>query len=122
MTEIKIDKLNGPQPTTKAVPEQYLRRLDHTQWLTQFALALETTPTRRGVEMTPFRAGAIGRLRLAVAYIELLRADLEKLSGALTASEHDLTLTLKANALLTEQIREHRAVDEALDRRDEEGR
>lgn len=113
MTEIKIDKLNGPQPITEDVPKKYLRRLDHTQWLTQFALALETTPTRRGVEMTPFRAGAIGRLRLAVAYIELLRADIKQLD--------------EANVLLARQIREHQKVDEAFDNphhghHDEEGR
>jgi hypothetical protein len=48
-----------------------LRRMDHRQWLSQFAFVLETSP-KGGPQMTPFRAGAIGRLRLAAQYIELL--------------------------------------------------
>jgi hypothetical protein len=76
------------------MPDDLLRRLDHGEWLRGFALVLETSPKERGLPMTPFRAGAITRLRYAARYIELLEG---------------------ANELLTRQIREHRRVDEILE-------
>lgn len=71
MTEIN----NNPPPDDgdyHTLPaDTALRRMDHRQWLAQFAFVLETSP-KGGPQMTPFRAGAIGRLRLAAQYIELL--------------------------------------------------
>ena len=90
--------------------ELLLRQMNHAQWLAQFSEILKVSPRdgRDAIPMTPFRAGAISRLKMAADFIGLLQADLVKLSEALTASEHDL-------ALLTKQIREHQKVDEAFD-------
>ena len=113
MGEHKLKKGNGGEHDPA---ELLLRQMNHAQWLAQFSEVLKVSPRdgRDAIPMTPFRAGAISRLKMAADYIGLLQADLVKLSEALTASEHDLTLTRKANALLSEQIREHQKVEEAF--------
>jgi hypothetical protein len=70
-----------------------LRRMDHRQWLSQFAFALETSP-KAGPQMTPFRAGAIGRLRLAVQYIKLLEHEAKQHRVKISALEAEIE-TLK---------------------------
>jgi len=57
------------------VAEGTLRQINHLEWLRMLAVTLEQAPARRGIAMTPFRAGAIERLRLVVKYIELLQRD-----------------------------------------------
>lgn len=86
------DNMNGgsrPRPfdsthETVKVPElseAVLRRMNHVEWLQQFAQVLQMQPRdKTGVPMTPFRAGAIGRLVLAARYIGLLVKELHWLS------------------------------------------
>ena len=61
-----------------------LRKLDHPEWLENFAKIMQM---QTGVEMTPMRMGIISRARLAADYIRLLRADVSKLT-------HDLDLAM----------------------------
>ena len=70
-------RLNGEALQQRIVQEAALRRLNHAEWLHQFAAALETPPPGmpRG-PMTPFKIGAIARLRMAGDYITLLQRDL----------------------------------------------
>ena len=78
-----IDKptLNGApliherMPDAEAVPEEALRRMNHAEWLGQFSVVLDTPVQGRPTPMTPFRMGAITRLKLAARYIALLEAD-----------------------------------------------
>jgi hypothetical protein len=69
--------LNGP--SNPAVPgplkDEFIRRMNHGEWLSQFAVTLEVSQKDRPVPMTPFRAGAISRLRFAAAYIDLLERE-----------------------------------------------
>lgn len=64
--------------------EDMLRKLDHPEWLENFAKVMQM---QTGVEMTPMRTGVINRARLAAEYILLLRADIRKLT-------HDLDLAM----------------------------
>jgi hypothetical protein len=55
--------------------------MDHRVWLLQFSealLAQYRRPDGTTVPMTPFRSGAVNRLKLAAEYIRLLEADLRK--------------------------------------------
>jgi len=52
--------------------EASLVRMSHADWLADFALSLETMQRNKGVPMTPFRLGAINRLRMAARYIAFL--------------------------------------------------
>jgi hypothetical protein len=63
-----------PDITADPAKDNLLRKLNHAEWLGQFAIILELqTETRR--PMTPFRAGAISRLRMAAEYIDLLQRE-----------------------------------------------
>jgi hypothetical protein len=53
-------------------PDEVLRKMNHKEWLDQFAEVLQVSPSG----MTPMKAGAIGRLTLAKHYIQLLEAEL----------------------------------------------
>jgi hypothetical protein len=66
-----------------------LRRtaLDHAQWLRDFALVMETTPEKKGIPMTPFRAGCVGRLRLAADHIEQLQAEVVDLKREMQSED-----------------------------------
>jgi hypothetical protein len=68
-----IGKINPDQ--LQLMADATLRRMDHAQWLRLMAVTLEQAPARRGIPLTPFRSGAIERLRLAVKYIELLERE-----------------------------------------------
>ena len=59
-----------PSPVTDAV----LRKINHREWLEQFATVLGLR-SERGPPMSPMRMGAISRLKLAVAYIDLLERE-----------------------------------------------
>jgi len=54
------------------MPDDVLRKMNHSEWLMQFAAVLNMKHPGREQPMTPFRAGAISRLALARQYIELL--------------------------------------------------
>ena len=82
-------------PAGEITPDR-LRRMNHVEWLGQFAQVLGISPKDHGIPMTPFRAGAISRLRFAATYIALLEADVERLSTGLRASERDLGKALAA--------------------------
>jgi phosphoenolpyruvate synthase/pyruvate phosphate dikinase len=85
-------RLNDEQ--LQIVAEATLRRMDHLEWLRMLAATLEQAPNRRGIPMTPFRSGAIERLRLAVKYIELLHREARDYERAIAALEDEI-VTLK---------------------------
>jgi hypothetical protein len=60
-----------------AMSDDALRRMDHDKWIGTFARVLEVELPNHGRPMTPFRAGAITRLKLAQRYIRLLQHDLQ---------------------------------------------
>jgi hypothetical protein len=62
------------------VDEKVLRKMNHVEWLRQFAQVLQVQPRDRASPMTPFRAGAIGRLTLASRYIGVLVRELHWLA------------------------------------------
>lgn len=76
-----LDGLTGshikPAATVDAerVPDDVLRRLNHADWLGQFAQVLNLKAPG-SPPMTPMRQGAITRLELAAKYIRLLEKDL----------------------------------------------
>ena len=121
MGEHKLPKIpkkpNGETIAVPGVPEEVLRGMNHREWLAQFSEVLKVSPRdgRDAIPMTPFRAGAISRLKMAAEFIGLLQADIRELQHTLAATNRDLTRALAANGLLTEQIREHQKVDEAFD-------
>jgi hypothetical protein len=57
------------------VSVETLRRLNHAEWLDNFARVMQL---KTSVEMTPTRQGVIGRLGLAAEYIRLLEHELRK--------------------------------------------
>jgi hypothetical protein len=57
-----------------------LRKLNHADWLAQFALTLHDTRIKRGQLVTPFLLGAVSRLQMAADYIRLLEADAERVT------------------------------------------
>jgi hypothetical protein len=61
---------------TPRVSTEALRKLDHADWLENFARVMQL---QTGIEMTPMRQGVIGRLNLAAEYIRLLQVDVKKL-------------------------------------------
>lgn len=74
-------KINGEAITVPGMPEEVLRGMNHREWLVQFSETLLTQyrrPDGTTVPMTPFRIGAINRLKMAASYIALLEADLRK--------------------------------------------
>jgi hypothetical protein len=74
------------------VGEATLRRMDHLEWLRMLAATLEQAPNRRGIAMTPFRAGAIERLRLAVKYIELLHREARDNAREIAVLKHEIEI------------------------------
>lgn len=75
----KLPTVNGHtvgEDNTVAVPkmpDDVLRKMNHAEWLQQFASVLNMKhPGRTEQPMTPFRAGAISRMLLARQYILLL--------------------------------------------------
>lgn len=74
----KLPTLNGETVgedqtiTVPKMPDDVLRKMNHSEWLQQFATVLNMKHPGREQPMTPFRAGAISRLHLARQYIELL--------------------------------------------------
>lgn len=58
--------------TVPQMPDATLRRMNHVEWLAQFAAVLNMKHPGRDNPMTPFRAGAISRLQLCRQYILLL--------------------------------------------------
>jgi hypothetical protein len=58
-----------------SVPDDVLRRMNHAEWLGDFAKVIGTTRPG-GPPMTVFRQGATERLRLAERYIRLLEKEL----------------------------------------------
>lgn len=89
---------NGPvEPVVVVNPDQMqlihddaLRKMDHVEWLRMLAGTLEHAPERRGIPMTPFRAGAIERIRFVVKYIELLHREARDDKRMIAALEADL--------------------------------
>lgn len=77
VVDLKGDAVRVPE-----VNDNTLRRMNHVEWLAQFAQVLQMQPRNRdaAVPMSPFRAGAIGRLVLASRYIGLLVKELHWLS------------------------------------------
>lgn len=86
-----------------SLPSSVVRRMNHREWLFQFALMLESDPPPKSSlvgeramrrPMTPFRMGAITRLRYAAQYCGVLEdenAALQRdLDKALAALEHHL--------------------------------
>lgn len=75
-----------------------LRRMNHREWLLQFAQVLSVSPNSkpsldgsyRGMPMTPFRAGAITRLGQAAEYIALLEKDLVEMADRIDKLVSDL--------------------------------
>lgn len=62
-----------------------IRAMNHREWLMQFSMVLAIAPKGgRAPEMTPFRAGAISRLKMAARYIELLEHDLDQATKRMT--------------------------------------
>ena len=66
---------------------QTLRKLNHAEWLSSFAVALAVP----GRPMTPFRVGAMERLALAADYIRLLQKDIAKLKVEIADLQADIT-------------------------------
>jgi hypothetical protein len=77
------EDLDGPpdgkvMPTldpTEAIHEDVLRRMEHAKWLREFAMVLGMTRPN-SPPMTPFRQGAIAKLKLAARFIELQQRDI----------------------------------------------
>lgn len=90
------------------MPEDALRKLDHPEWLEDFAKVMQLNT---GVEITPMRAGVISRCRMAADYIKLLRYDISKLKKELarTATALDRAMT----------VLEDNNLDRVLDQHDE---
>jgi hypothetical protein len=62
-----VDEVFQPRISTDA-----LRRLDHADWLENFAKVMQL---QTGVEMTPMRAGVVSRCRFAAEYIRLIKVE-----------------------------------------------
>lgn len=68
-----------PEVAVKAIPDDVVRKMPHEQWLREFAQVLGMTRPN-SPPMTPFRQGAIAKLRLAAQYIALLHKELHWVS------------------------------------------
>lgn len=86
-----VVQVNGPRQqkgvdalATPRLPEPALRKLDHPEWLENFAKVMQM---KAGLAMTPMRAGVINRALFAAEYIRLLRHDVKK-------ALHDLDLAM----------------------------
>lgn len=80
--------VNGEQQK-QVLTDAALRKMNHREWLTQCAMMLETQWTQAAPQMTPFRAGLVGRLRLASAYIDLLEREARDHVREIEALKHD---------------------------------
>jgi len=74
------------------LPPEMLAKLEHVQWLRQFALLMEQQTKEREIPMTPFRAGTIGRLRLAAQYIQVLEVAAVALKDKIRHREREIEL------------------------------
>jgi hypothetical protein len=64
-----------PEVMISTIPDDVLRKMPHAAWLAEFSQILGMTRPN-GPPMTPFRQGAIAKLKLASRYIELLEKEL----------------------------------------------
>lgn len=107
------------------MPEDALRRMDHTDWLETFGKVMQM---ETGVAMTPMRAGVINRLNLAAEYLRLLQVDIRKLRHDLdlaAASAADLRSALRSARVEIERQKDllnERQPDRELDSHDDGGR
>src|SRR5262245_57812427 len=65
-----------PEVEIASIPDDALIRMPHANWLNEFAMVLGMT-RQNGPPMTPFRQGAIAKLRLAARYIRMLERECE---------------------------------------------
>ena len=94
---IDVTQLDLAKVAASTLPLNLLRKMNHREWLSQFAMTLEA-PVKglagKPVMMTPFKQGAINRLRMASQYIEALEAEnaaLQRdLDKALAALDHEV--------------------------------
>lgn len=69
------------------VSDDVLRKMDHSDWLEQFAKVMQM---QTGVEMTPMRAGVINRCEMAAQYIKLLEGESRALTTRLAEATREL--------------------------------
>jgi len=84
--------------------DEILVRMNHREWLTQLAAALEAADERRGIAMTPFRSGAIQRLRLAVKFLALQEKLIGEARRLLAAASGEIEALRRENRLLKEEL------------------
>jgi hypothetical protein len=68
------------QVFTPHVSTEVLIKMDHVEWLQNFAKVMQL---QTGVEMTPMRAGVISRCNLAAEYIQYLKVEVRGLETKL---------------------------------------
>lgn len=88
------------------VSDDALRKMDHPEWLEQFAKVMQM---QTGVEMTPMRAGVINRCEMAAQYIKLLEGESRALATKLAESERQLDRARKLASAVTEELIRERA-------------
>lgn len=81
-----------------------LRRMNHVEWLSQLALALDTAPRLRRETPNAFRVGVVERVRLAVKYIDLLQREARDAQRELSVANHELAEAEQLVMTLREEI------------------
>lgn len=79
-TGTALDGKTEPLIITPQMDAAVLRKMNHKEWLGEFAKILQMQRGGVNIPMTPFRKGTIGRLQLAEQYIMLLEKELHWLS------------------------------------------
>ena len=70
-----------------AMSSEALRKMDHVDWLENFAHMMQM---QTGVRMTPMRQGVISRLQLAAQFVTLLKADGKALVDKIKVLEKEI--------------------------------